>query len=176
MSRSRMARIAIAMATAAAAAAAASCTSPRETIPRSPAPAPPAPALPERGPPEPVSSRGCVVDIVLPPRFVNGTVDVTFTRDALSMVAGVRRIEPDEDTRRAVGFAGVVELAASFEICSDADGAPSKVTLIRSTEHPAYDRTLEEGIRRWRFVPREVRGKYVPSCMEAQFTYRPWRD
>jgi TonB family protein len=123
-----------------------------------------------------MSTRGCTDSIVLPPRFVNGTVDVTFTPDALVMVAGDRRIEPDEDTRRAVGFAGVIELAASFEICSDADGAPSKVTLLRSSEHPAYDRTLEEGIRRWRFIPREVRGRYVPSCMQAQLTYRPWRD
>jgi TonB family protein len=107
---------------------------------------------------------------------VNGTVDVTFTADALVMVAGDRRIQPDEDTRRTIGFAGVVEVAGSFEVCSNADGVPTQVTLTRSTEYPAYDRALEEGIRRWRFIPREVHGKYVPSCMQARFTYRPWRD
>ena len=162
-SRGHVASTAIALS---AVAAAASCTTPREERPTIP------PVDVQPTPPTWCNN----VEASYQPRWVNGTVSTTFTPDGPVLVAGDRLIQPDEDTRRVIGAAGVEEVTGSLEVCSDADGVPVKVTLTRSTQYAAYDQALAEGARRWRFIPPQVRGEYVSSCTQVQLTYRPWRD
>jgi len=146
-------------------AAVAGCTRPREPVlhipPVTQDPTPTGSDLVDPAPP--------------PPRWVNGTVEATFAADAPVMIAGDRRIQPDLETRREIGRAGIEEVTGSFELCSDADGVPFQITMTRSTGHAAYDRELEEGIRGWRFIPHEVYGEYISTCTDVQFSYRPWR-
>jgi hypothetical protein len=125
---------------------------------------------------DPTPTGSDLVDPVpYPPMWVNGTVDAIFAAGAPVMIAGVRRIQPDLETRREIGRSGIEEVTGSFELCSDADGVPSQITMTRSTGHAAYDREFEEGIRGWRFIPHEVRGEYISTCTDVQLSYRPWR-
>jgi hypothetical protein len=144
--------------------AAAGCTRPREQVLHIP---------PLTQDPTPTGSD--FVEAPHPPIWVNGTVEATFAADAPVMVAGVRRIQPDLETRREIGRSGIEEVTGSFALCSNADGVPFQITLTRSTGHAAYDRELEEGIRGWRFIPHEVHGEYISTCTDVQFSYRPWR-
>jgi periplasmic protein TonB len=152
-------------------AAIAACATPREQ-----APADPAPVAPAHRVTTPTPTRSDYIEAPIRPRWLNGTVSTTFAPGGPVIVAGDSRIEPDEDTRRAIGLAGVEEVTGELEVCSDADGVPFKVSVIKSTEYTSYDRTLDEGARRWRFIPQQARGQYVASCARVQLTYRPWRD
>lgn len=109
------------------------------------------------------------------PLFLDGTVTTTFAPGAPAMVAGDKLIQPDEDTRRIIGVAGIEEVTGSLELCSDSDGKPFKITLARSTEYAAYDQTITDEARRWRFVPHQFRDEYIASCTTVQFSYRPRR-
>ena len=62
---------------------------------------------------------------------------------------------------------------ARFTLCIDDEGRPSQLIMATSSGIRAYDRTLVEGIRRWRFIPREVGGVYTSSCTTVSIAYTP---
>jgi TonB family protein len=164
-------------------ATAASCAAPRASVLETPATpttsaTPAALAAPaDDWPPMPMkASPSDNVANPYRPLAPHGTVTVTFAPGAPVLISGESLIEPDEGTRRAIEASGVDEVTGALEFCSDSEGSPTKVTIIRSTQYVAYDQALDEGARRWRFMPRQIRGKYVSSCSRVQLTYRPRRN
>ncbi|RPE81736.1 energy transducer TonB [Vulcaniibacterium tengchongense] len=54
-----------------------------------------------------------------------------------------------------------------------AEGSPTSVRLVQSSNVPELDRAAQEGVRRWRFRPATIGGKPVESKLQVPVTFTP---
>jgi TonB family protein len=87
-------------------------------------------------------------------------------------VAGVRDIEPDSGDASAIASSGQT-VTAVLELCLDTDGAPQRISIVRSSGYGGYDLKLATAMADWRYRPYQVAG--VPSrvCASVTFSYPP---
>jgi hypothetical protein len=86
-------------------------------------------------------------------------------------VAGEKNLIPDDDTRRSIRESGATKAVGAFKLCVKEDGSIMSVTRLDSTGFPAWDSTIETGMRRWRYRPYVVDGHAVPVCTSVTFIY-----
>jgi TonB family protein len=87
-------------------------------------------------------------------------------------LAGSPEIFPDQPdaqdmARRKQGTVAVLEL------CLGTDGAPQRITIVRSSGYGAYDLKLATAVADWRYKPYQVAGKPAAVCTSVTFIYRP---
>lgn len=97
----------------------------------------------------------------LPPRLLEG-----------NRVAGTKSVVPDDETKVAIAMAGRDKVIGSFKLCVGVDGVVRYVTLLRTTEFPAYDEKILREMRAWQYSPYRVNGRAVPVCTAVTFIYR----
>ena len=87
-------------------------------------------------------------------------------------ISGEKDIQPPNDVatqmaRSGKGTVGVVKM------CLTAAGNVDKLSVLKSTNYPAYDNKIKQKMREWRYRPFQVNGKAVPVCTSVTFIYRP---
>ena len=88
-------------------------------------------------------------------------------------IAGNPQIAAPEAVRALMQRQGAQRAVGSIEMCLSRTGAVSKLTLLRSTGYPAYDRALVQGMQAWRYRPYRLDGgPAVPVCTVVTFVYR----
>ncbi len=89
-----------------------------------------------------------------------------------SRVAGIRDIEPDTGDASAITGAKQA-VTAVLELCLDTDGAPQRISIVRSSGYGGYDLKIATLMADWRYKPFLVAGKPKPVCASVKFTYPP---
>jgi periplasmic protein TonB len=89
-------------------------------------------------------------------------------------ISGEKEIQPPNDvatqmSRAGKGTVGVVKM------CLSVAGTVEKLSVLKSTNYPAYDNKIKQKMREWRYRPFQVNGKAVPVCTSVTFIYRPGR-
>jgi protein TonB len=87
-------------------------------------------------------------------------------------ISGEKDIQPPNDVatqmaRSGKGTVGVVKM------CLNAGGTVDKLSVLKSTNYPAYDNKIKQKMREWKYRPFQVNGKAVPVCTSVTFIYRP---
>ena len=87
-------------------------------------------------------------------------------------ISGEKDIQPPNDVatqmaRSGKGTVGVVKM------CLTSGGTVDKLSVLKSTNYPAYDNKIKSKMREWRYRPFQVNGKAVPVCTSVTFIYRP---
>jgi periplasmic protein TonB len=87
-------------------------------------------------------------------------------------ISGEKDIQPPNDVatqmaRSGKGTVGVVKM------CLTNGGTVDKLSVLKSTNYPAYDNKIKQKMREWRYRPFQVNGKAVPVCTSVTFIYRP---
>jgi hypothetical protein len=85
--------------------------------------------------------------------------------------AGRTAIPPDDMDKLRVQQSRVRTLIAALHYCIDETGRVSRVTLIRSSGLPGYDRKLVNEAKAWAFKPFLDEGKPIPVCSSTHFIY-----
>jgi outer membrane biosynthesis protein TonB len=87
--------------------------------------------------------------------------------------AGETAIQPPADAALAIAQSGQSKLVATLKFCIDTNGVVEKVTLLKSSGFPDYDKTLESTIlTTWRYRPFLVNGAAVGVCSVVTFVYQ----
>ncbi len=89
-----------------------------------------------------------------------------------SRIAGIKDIQPDSPDACAIAGAGE-RVMAVLELCLDREGAPQRISIVRSSGYGAYDLKLATTMSEWRYTPFLVAGKPSPVCTSVTFIYRP---
>ena len=87
-------------------------------------------------------------------------------------IAGEDRIEPDETTKMKLQRDGHSQIVTTVKICLAANGSVSKLSVLKSSGYPSYDRKIQAKMRQWRYKPYTVNGKPTPACSTVTFIYR----
>jgi periplasmic protein TonB len=87
-------------------------------------------------------------------------------------ISGEKEIQPPNDVatqmaRAGKGTVGVVKM------CLTDGGTVKSLTMLKSTNYPAYDNKIKSKMHEWRYRPFMVNGKAVPVCTSVTFIYRP---
>lgn len=98
---------------------------------------------------------------IVPPSVIEGR-----------LLSGNTHIEAPESVRVDMLHAGLRQLVGAFKLCIDASGRVSRLSIIDTTDYPAYDRKLVTEMQQWRYVPYEVGGEAVPVCTAITVVYR----
>lgn len=114
--------------------------------------------LERRDPPEPEEP---AEPEVVPPGVIEGR-----------LLSGNTHIEAPESVRVDMIHAGLRQLVGAFKLCLDARGRVSHMSVIDTTDYPAYDAKLMSEMKRWRYVPYEIGGQAVPVCTAITVVYR----
>lgn len=89
-----------------------------------------------------------------------------------SRLAGIRDIPPDGGDASAISGAGQA-VTAVLELCLHTDGAPQRISILRSSGYGGYDLKLATAMADWRYKPFLVAGQPKPVCTKVTFTYPP---
>jgi periplasmic protein TonB len=114
--------------------------------------------LERRDPPEPEQP---VEPEIVPPGVIEGR-----------LLSGNTHIEAPDSVRVDMLHAGLRQLVGTFKLCIDARGHVSGLSIIATTDYPAYDHKLMSEMKRWRYVPYEIGGEPVPVCTAITVVYR----
>jgi protein TonB len=90
---------------------------------------------------------------------------------AAHRIVGETRVVPDDDTQSAMRRAGTTRLVGIAEVCVDASGEVSQISLRRSCGFDAYDRTVQAALSAWAFRPYVVDGDPTPVCSVVTFLF-----
>jgi hypothetical protein len=88
------------------------------------------------------------------------------------LLSGNTHIEAPDAVRVDMLHAGLRQLVGAFKLCIDAAGRVSHLSVIDTTDYPAYDRKLISEMRQWRYVPYEIGGQPMPVCTAITVVYR----
>jgi hypothetical protein len=86
-------------------------------------------------------------------------------------IAGDKLIVPDDPTKLRIARHVDGKLVGTFKLCLSAAGDVTTIARMRSTGFPAYDATIEAGIRTWRYRPVIVDGQPAAACTAVTFVY-----
>ena len=86
-------------------------------------------------------------------------------------ISGSIVIVPDDDTKRAIAYAGIRRIAPVLKLCLDTSGVPVVAEIERSSCFPRYDSELVDGVLAWRYRPYEKDGSPVRVCTRITFVY-----
>lgn len=87
-------------------------------------------------------------------------------------IAGIRDIQPDSGDASAITSSGR-GVTAVLELCLDIEGAPQRISIVRSSGYGGYDLKLATLMAEWRYTPLLVAGKPKPVCTSVTFSYPP---
>jgi hypothetical protein len=84
---------------------------------------------------------------------------------------GETMLVPRDLDKMAIQRSGVSRLVSVVQYCIDTSGTVASTAMIRSSRLASYDRTIVNGIRKWRFQPVLVDGVAVPACSHVVLVY-----
>jgi hypothetical protein len=136
-----------------------------------PAPLPPPPPPPP--PPSVKNADGSLSVPVLDEAMKGGSAAQNITPTLLEgyRIKGSQLIVPDDDTKRAFQESGRDRLITSYKLCLDSTGAVDRVTMLKTSDYPAYDAKIMRAMKGWGYRPYMVSGKAVPVCTAVTFIY-----
>jgi protein TonB len=107
-----------------------------------------------------------------PPAVVEKPKVVPLQAVEAARIAGNADIPLPPEVKQAVVAEGKREVLAMAKLCLDRDGAPTEVSIRKSSGHPAADARIREEMLRWRYRPYRVNGEAVAVCTSILFRYQ----
>ena len=95
------------------------------------------------------------------------------TQGRTSQVMAVDTPPPDYPLQQACeGIGGIVELMIEVGV----DGTVQGSSIARSSNVPELDASAQEAVKKWRFEPRYVNGKPLPTKIHSPMSFKPPED
>jgi hypothetical protein len=89
-------------------------------------------------------------------------------------VSGEKDIQPPMDEARGICRMRLTQVTAQLMLCLSPSGVPSKILFTQFSGARAWDRTIFETMRTWRYTPFIGKsGKPEPVCTGITFQYQP---
>jgi TPR repeat protein len=86
-------------------------------------------------------------------------------------IAGDMNLTPPPVTKTQISRMGADGAIGSFKLCLSAAGEIDHIEMLQSTGFDGYDRTLLDGMDRWKYRPFLVNGQPRPVCTAVTFIY-----
>ncbi len=86
-------------------------------------------------------------------------------------ISGTKDILPDDATRAKMAADKKQKVVGSWKLCLDTSGAPTLVSLLKSTGYPTYDDAIAASVRAWRYQPIPIDGKPAAVCTAVTFIF-----